>query len=175
MTGLYDNISELQNQKSLTFLYRTPKIELKPLNIGAIARNYQRTLQVDSQEALNMARLTRGYSFAFQVLGFLVWEHGGMSDRVLDEYRQYLDDFVYDKVWSELSAGDRQLAWGIARSRTGKVAEVRGLLNMETNRFNPYRRRLIQKGIVNGDRRGYVGFALPCFEDYVLEHYEDLS
>lgn len=43
MTGLYQNINELQNQKSLTFLYRAPKIALKPLNIGTISRNYQRT------------------------------------------------------------------------------------------------------------------------------------
>lgn len=31
MTGLYDNIYELQNDKSLTFLYRAPKIMLEPL------------------------------------------------------------------------------------------------------------------------------------------------
>ena len=30
MTGLYENIYELQNEKTLTFLYRAPKIELKP-------------------------------------------------------------------------------------------------------------------------------------------------
>ena len=33
MTGLYKNISALQNEKSLTFLYRAPKINLGPLNI----------------------------------------------------------------------------------------------------------------------------------------------
>ena len=26
MTGLYENVSKLQNEKSLTFLYRAPKI-----------------------------------------------------------------------------------------------------------------------------------------------------
>lgn len=31
-TGLYENIDELQNEKNLTFLYRAPKIQLKPLN-----------------------------------------------------------------------------------------------------------------------------------------------
>ncbi len=30
-TGLYENIEELQNEKNLTFLYRAPKIQLKPL------------------------------------------------------------------------------------------------------------------------------------------------
>ena len=172
MTGLYENVNNLQNEKSLTFLYRAPKIELKPLNLGTIARNYQRTLQVSSDLALEMARLTRGYSFAFQVLGYLTWEAGNLTEEVTDRFRQYLDDYVYDKIWSELSAGDRQLAVGIARSETGKVSEVRSILGMETNQFNPYRRRLMRKGIINGEERGYVRFALPCFEDYVIEHDE---
>ena len=171
MTGLYANIDELQNQKTLTFLYRAPKIELAPLNMGTMARNYRNTLGVEESQALEMARLTRGYSFAFQVLGYLVWEHGGMSDAVIDSYRRYLDDFVYDKIWSELSRKDRQIAWAIAESGDGKVAHVREVLGISTNEFNPYRKRLIRAGLVNGDERGYVRFTLPCFEDYALENF----
>ena len=33
MTGLYENIEDLQNEKNLTFLYRAPKITLAPLNL----------------------------------------------------------------------------------------------------------------------------------------------
>ena len=32
MTGLYENIYNLQNEKALTFLYRAPKLLLEPLN-----------------------------------------------------------------------------------------------------------------------------------------------
>ena len=39
-TGLYENIDELQNEKNLTFLYRAPKIQLKPLNHLAIINKY---------------------------------------------------------------------------------------------------------------------------------------
>ena len=171
MTGLYENINKLQNEKSLTFLYRAPRITLQPLNIGTISRNYHRTLGISADNALAMARLTRGYPYAFQALGYLTWEHEGMSPAVVDEYRQHLDEYVYDKIWSELSAGDRRLAWGIAVSETGKVADVRALLSMTSNQFNPYRMRLVRKGIVNGSERGYVRFVLPCFEDYVRENY----
>lgn len=66
MTGLYENINELQNERSLTFLYRAPKLELKPLNIGTIANNYRQTFRIDEESALRMAKLTRGYSFACQ-------------------------------------------------------------------------------------------------------------
>ena len=45
-----------------------------------------------------------------------------------------------------------------------------GLLDMETNKFNPYRDRLIKRGVVSGDTYGYVSFTLPLFERYVIEH-----
>ena len=174
MTGLYENISTLQNEKSLTFLYRAPKIELAPLNIGAISRNYKKTFQLEEPAALKMAKLTRGYSFAFQVLGYFTWENHGQMEDILDDYRQYLEDYVYEKIWSELSEGDRRILSGVARTATGKISEVREILNIGTNEFNPYRKRLIKKGIINGDVRGYVRFVLPLFEQFVLENQADV-
>ena len=40
---------------------------------------------------------------------------------------------------------------------------------MTTNHFNPYRRRLIQKGVVDGGMRGYVRFTLPLFNEFAQE------
>ena len=173
MTGLYENIHTLQNEKSLTFLYRAPKLELEPLNIGAIARNYKKTFHIDELSALKMAKLTRGYSFAFQVLGYFTWENQGQTDAVLEDYRQYLEDYVYEKMWAELSRKDRDVLYGIAKSPTGKISEIRDILKLETNEFNPYRKRLIKKGLINGDERGYVRFVLPLFELFELENYQD--
>lgn len=150
MTGLYDNIRALQDERSLTFLYRAPRIEVGPLNIGAVADNYRRNFDLDDYEALDMAKKTRGYSFAFQVLGYFAWEHGGIGERALSDYKQYLDDYAYEKIWSELSAKDRLLAYGIATSPSGKVSDVREILGWSTNQFNPYRDRLVKRGIVDG-------------------------
>lgn len=173
MTGLYENINNLQNEKSLTFLYRAPKIELMPLNIGAISRNYQKTFQIDKSTALEMAHLTRGYSFAFQVLGYFCWENNGFSYDVMEDYKQYLEDYVYEKIWAELSKGDRKILYGIAKSKTGKISVIREILNLESNQFNPYRKRLIKKGLLNGDEHGYVRFVLPLFDQFVLDNYTD--
>lgn len=120
-----------------------------------------------------MAKLTRGYSFAFQVLGYFTWENGGNMEAALGEFRQYLEDYVYEKIWDGLSKNDKRLAYGIAASKSGKVSEVRAILGMETNEFNPYRKRLVRGGIVNGEERGYVSFTLPMFEDFVLDNYEE--
>ena len=171
MTGLYENINALQNEKNLTFLYRAPKIALKPLNIGTICENYKRVLRLDEETALRMARLTKGYSFAFQVLGYLLWKNGGDADSVIQPYRQYLEEYAYEKIWSELSRNDRRVIYGIANVESGKIADIREFLDMQTNEFNPYRKRLLRKGLVDGDERGYVRCTLPLFEQFVLENY----
>ena len=169
-TGLYENIDELQNEKNLTFLYRAPKIQLKPLNQQAIIKKYMNIFQIEREQAAQMAELTKGYPFAFQVLGYLTWNNHGNYREVLEEYEQYLSEFVYDKIWSELSRKDRVVARGIAETDSGKIKDIRERLGMETNQFNPYRKRLIKKGILSGEMRGYVYFTLPLFEDYVLEN-----
>ncbi len=171
MTGLYHNIDTLQNEKGLTFLYRAPKIELQPLSIRTIAQNYQDTFQLDKSSAAAMAAMTKGYSFAFQVLGYLTWEAEGKFQNVISEYQRYLADYAYDKIWSELSDTDRKIAYGIASTPSTKVADIRTTLQIDTNHFNPYRKRLIRKGILNGNLYGNVEFTLPFFKEYILENY----
>ncbi|WP_028263448.1 ATP-binding protein [Atopobium fossor] len=166
VTGLYENIRELQNTKNLTFLYRAPRIDLGPLNQGAIIANYKKTFGLQDDQARQMAKLTSGYSFAFQVLGYLTWQAHGDYQSILDTYKQYLEEYVYEKIWSELSEKDRFVVRGIADAEGGKVAEVRKKLHMESNEFNPYRQRLIRKGVINGDKRGYVYFTLPFFGEF---------
>ena len=173
MTGLYENISELQNVDNLTFLYRAPKIPLKSLDIRMIAENYATNFHLEAEEARKMARMTKGYSYAFQVLGYLTWNNGGSYKEVIDDYRQYLNEYVYHKIWSELSETDRKIAYGIAKVKSGKIRDIRGFLKIKTNQFNPYRRRLIKKGLVDGETYGYVSFTLPLFDQFVIDIYEE--
>lgn len=171
MTGIYENIESLQNEKSLTFLYRAPKIRLEPLGVRSIASNYMHTFDIDKGTALEMARRTSGYSFAFQLLGSLAWEYGDVSDRMLEEYRIQLYELSYDKIWNEMSRGDRRIVYGIASAESPRVQDIRRVLRIESNQFSPYRRRLINKGIIDGSQHGQITFALPCFAEYVLERY----
>ncbi|WP_304427316.1 hypothetical protein [uncultured Adlercreutzia sp.] len=171
-TGLYENISALQNVEGLTLLYRAPKIELGPLNIGTIASDYQATFRLGDADALELAKKTWGYSFAFQVLGYFRWEEADDACKAEALSRQYLDEYAYEKIWAELSRGDRRVLYGIAQVHSGSIAEIRELLNMTSNEFSPYRQRLMRKGVISGDERGYVRILLPFFDQYVLANYD---
>ena len=172
MTGLYENVRALQDQKTLTFLHRAPRIALTPLNIGRMTDSYARIFEISQDQALEMARKTKGYSFAFQVLGYFTWKYRNDSGRVHAEYKQYLQEYVYEKIWQELSSEDQRVLYAIAKTPGGSVAAIREYLGMTSNGFTPYRTRLIRKGVINGDVYGIVRFELPLFDEFVLENFD---
>ena len=168
MTGLYENIYKLQNEKSLTFLYRAPKIELKPLNIALIADSYQKIFNLSDAESLEMAKVTEGYSFAYQALGYLCFRDEKLWREELAQFDAILEEYVYEKIWSGASVKDQNILRAIADSGETKVQEIRKSLNLTANEFTVYRSRLIRKGIIYSPAYGCVDFALPRFREFVL-------
>ena len=170
MTGLYENIETLRNTPNLTFLYRATRVSMDPLSRFSIADSYQRMFSLSRESALEMASWTKGYSFACQVLGYYTWEHGGDPELAYADAYQYLAEYSYIKIWSDLSSRDRDLAEAIARSENNQNKEIRELLGWTSNQYNPYRMRLIRKGLVDGQAYGHVFFVLPEFGRFVLEY-----
>lgn len=171
MTGLYENIKNLQDDKSLTFLYRSLKINLSALNIKAISLKYKQVFTLNDADSLKMAKLTNGYAFAFQVLGYLTFRHNGNYKEAMDDYRLYLEEYSYKKIWSELSSKDKEILYALAKSKNNKINEVMEICKMDNNHFNPYRKRLLNKGIVVAKERGKLSFVLPLFKEYILDYY----
>lgn len=167
MTGLYENIYELQNEKTLTFLYRAPKIEMKPLSIPLVTKKYQDIFDLSADEALSMAGATMGYPFAFQVLGYLCWTKRESWQNMLPLYDAYLEEYVYEKIWSELSQKDQAVLTAISDTSSGKVETIRNLVGMTSNSFTTYRSRLIRKGLIVSPSYGMLRFALPRFREFV--------
>lgn len=173
MTGLYENIYDLQNDKALTFLYRAPKLPLEPLNFTAMKKRYMDIFSLDGKQAEQMALLTKGYPFAFQVLGYLYWENRDQKslEDILPEYDQYLEEYVYSKIWSEMSELDKKIAFEMAVSGETRVKNIRERLKMKSGQFCVYRDRMKRKGVVNCEQYGHLTLALPRFDEFVKTYY----
>ena len=170
MTGLYENINSLQNEKNLTFLYRAPKIYLKPLNLSSMCDVYENTLTLSHEESLKLAKETKGYSFAFQVIGYFCFKYKGNYERAKREICQYLDDYVYDKIWLELPEKEKQIMITIAVDKINEVASIKDKTGFKSNEFSVYRDRLLKKGILESHSRGNLEIALPFLDTYIKEH-----
>ena len=169
MTGLYQNIYELQNNKDLTFLYRAPKIYLEPLNLSAISLSYQELLDISKEEALLLAKETKGYAYAYQVLGHLVYERKNpkIDNNLLMNFDQYLQEYVYDKMYSELSTNDKKILKAFKNDGINSVEELLIDSKMKKNIFSVYRDRLIKRGIIEAPEYGKLILKLPRFYEFI--------
>lgn len=167
MTGLYENVDAIQNEKTLTFFYRAPKITLEPLNIGSIASKYAQTFDLDEVESIRMAKETRGYPYAYQVLGYLCFQQGKKWEEVIDDYEKYLFEYSYEKIWSELSPKDRDVIFAIADTTTSDVESIRTTGSFSSNYFTVYRNRLIKRGVIYSPDFGKLEFTLPRWQNFV--------
>ena len=170
MTGLYENIYNLQNEKTLTFLYRAPKVVMEPLGIGAVSRSYAQIFRIDSDDAMNMAKLTKGYAFAYQALGYLFWEARSKNkdctyETVISQYDDVLESYVYEKIWSELSPREKMIVSMLVKKDNAKVSDLRDELGESSSSFSVYRDRLKKKGVIDTTTYGVISLKLPRFGD----------
>ena len=173
MTGLFRELYRLKNAPGMTFLERAPRTMLLPLNSNAIAENYAANLSLKKDAALRFAAMSKGYSFAFQVLGYFLWENAKDHNRAITDAQEYLFEFAYQKIWSETSAKDKQVLRAIANVPSGEVLQIRKQLNYTSNQFNPYRDRLLKSGIVYSPGTGILLFALPFFDVFIKQALAD--
>lgn len=168
MTGLYGVISRLQSDKSITFLYRAPKITLEPLNLNSISLSYNKYLGTDEETSLKLAKLTKGYAYAYQVLGYLLYENNAkdIDKSIIGLFDQYLSEYVYDKLYSELSDKE-QLFLKAFNEEPIKIEDLISSTGFDQKSASVYRDRLIKKGIITSPKFGYVTLSLPRFSNYI--------
>lgn len=75
MTGLPSRISEVQNDDTLTFLLRSNRVYLSPLDEKSVANSYEKAFtrgkrEIDYVVLDKLSQAVKGYAYAFQTLGY---------------------------------------------------------------------------------------------------------
>lgn len=184
MTGLPNHVSELQNDDVLTFLLRSARVNLSPLDAITVRYSYQKAFvdggKTISDEALEvMTKLTVGYAYAFQLLGYLVWEASDQIDvdtvqSVVPQYQLDLTRNVYLKIYQSLSPTDQLFVQTMAQMDGDQfsVGEIGERMQKPKNYVSMYRRRLLDDQIITSSQHGYIRFALPLFKQFVNDYQE---
>lgn len=170
-TGLYENIQELSNVKNLTFFRRAATVKTEPLNMIRMTEMYKSKLDIDSDEAREMAKITKGYAYAFQKLGVLCFKKkaGESLKDILPKLKAELFAYSYEKIWEEMTEMERFLAGLLTDKEEYKREEVLKLMGEKAGSYSMYRDRLIKRGIIK-TRQGYISLALPYFNEYIKEY-----
>ena len=176
MTGLLQNIYSVINAKTLTFLNRAPRIVLEPINYTMIRNTYRDVFKLKNEESEKMALATKGYSFAFQLLGYLFWEKRIQNpdcpfEDVLEEYDARLAEGAYDKIWLDLTESEQKIVKALAEIQGNDISVLRKKLKISPQQMTNIKKRLIDKGIIVSIAAGKINFSLPRFDIYLLERW----
>lgn len=171
-TGLYENIQEVSNVKNLTFFRRATTIKTEALNTIRMSEMYKNKLNIDVSLAREMAKLTKGYAYAFQELGVLYFKKRDSDtlEDIVESLKSELFAYSYEKIWEELTENDRSIIRVLKEDKEYKRNEILELLKDKAGNYSVYRDRLLKRGIIDS-RQGYICLALPFFADYISEYH----
>ena len=184
MAGLPHAVSSVLNDKVLTFLNRATKVELGLISTNLIRAYYERSFRSInikvSDDILDRAALsTHGFPYLMQLIGYYLIQYaqegGVITDAVMDKAEKAamgdMEDNVFKPILAPLSDNDKTFLKALARCRgTVTTAKLQNELGKRGPAIQPYRKRLLDAGVIKAPRRGELVFAVPYLSDYLLAH-----
>lgn len=188
MDGLFRNMNNLENVNDLTFLKRVPHLSVGSLDILSMIQSYRQFLQLDGNKepyAVKLARLTKGYPYAFQLVGYYSWlmlhkdpdailKYDEFESSLCGELDRNLSEYVYRTLWAELSPTEQRILSVMSVYALRKVGSIRKKYNeiftesapMTSSNFSKYRDALIRTQVLMSPANTMLDFCLPRFDLY---------
>lgn len=183
MAGLPHAVSKLLNDSVLTFLNRANREELGLISTNLIRAYYDKafkSIKIEApDEILDRAALsTRGFPYLMQLIGYYVIQytpaHGVVTEAIMDKAEKAalgdMDKNVFEPILNPLSDNDKLFLTALARcGETVTTAKLQTELGPQGPAIQPYRKRLIEAGVIESPRRGELVFAVPYLSEYLLK------
>lgn len=180
MAGLPAAISSVLNDRVLTFLNRANKIELGPLSVNDVDAFFVEAFEklgisIDENVRRRASSLTEGSPYMLQLLGHNLVEYArsGMVgetvlQRAFEASRQEFENDICRTTLSGVSDKDEEFLRAMAFLGTpSSISAIAHVMNVTQDYAQKYRKRLIDAGIIEAARRGYVQFAVPYLSEYL--------
>ena len=172
-SGVFHNFYELGETANLTFFKRAAEIKTEPFSIPAMAVRYETALSMDEERAISVARMTKGFAYAYQVIGSAFFSYKDRSEEyILKQAKGELFSQCYEKIWSELPDGEREIL-KIVSSGPQKRQEVQRKMknpgNYQVNSNNLKRIGLLAD---SASSYGIAEITLPFFGEYIEKYCE---
>lgn len=183
MAGLPHAVSSVLNDKVLTFLNRAMKVELGTISINIIRAYYEKALRMTgvkiNDELLERAACsTQGFPYLMQLIGYYLLQYtpegGEVTDNIMCKVEKAamsdMNDNVFKPIISPLS--DNDMVFLKAMAHCGDIvttAKLQETLGENGPAIQPYRKRLIEAGIIEAPRRGELVFAVPYLKEYLTD------
>jgi hypothetical protein len=180
MAGLPSSVSDVLNDKVLTFLRRAHQVHLSNVSVEAVEVAFDKAFGKGgfafTKGALTEAAdSTQGYPYLIQLIGYYLWKDAKKRINSVDVERALklskIDLFrnIHELIYSELSGKDREFVMAMAEdeeySEFGIVAKRMGVTSGYASK---YRERLLKTGIIHSSGYGQLAFSPPYMREYLI-------
>lgn len=183
MAGLPNHVSALLQDKSVSFLRRANYYEIGAVDDFEVEQAMRRTIEeagrsVDSDALAEAVRITAGFPYLIQLLGFRSWNASPGAKVVsledVESGARYAENDmkrkIFDTTFRELSKGDiRFLEAMLPDEGMSNLSDIAERMNKKSNYASEYRRRLVEQGVLEDCGQGDLRIAIPFFKDYLRE------
>ncbi|WP_165247038.1 AAA family ATPase [Adlercreutzia sp. ZJ141] len=182
MAGLPHAVSDVLNDRVLTFLNRARKLHLSPLSLSDIIAYYSDAFRrgnrlITEDQIKRLTEATRGFPYLLQLIGYYVMELSAKGEALTDEgiesaiyaAQAELEADVFQPTLHELSRKDIDVLTTIARQGDGAVL-VKDVLEdsqLTNSYFQQYRARLLASGVIASPRNGELVITVPYLAEYL--------
>ncbi len=183
MAGLSQHISNLLNDKTVSFLRRAQGSHLGRVADYEVKEALSKTISENGRsiEERNLdlaAQAIDGFPFLIQLVGYRMWDVSPDCEAIsrddvergVELARAEMSDRILEATYRELSEEDKNfLVAMLADEDVTRTSALAQRLGKKPQQISQYRRRLIDAGVIGERGRGLVGFELPYFREYLEE------
>jgi predicted transcriptional regulator len=181
MAGLPQAVSDLLNDKVITFLRRANREKLEVVSVEDVKAAFRSTIeengrQIEPDALIDAANATDGYPFLIQAVGYFSWLQNentplitgsDVSEGIVSAKRQ-MEAAVLETAIIDISEKDREFIYAMAQDDgPSNISSIMERLNVDANYAGTYRRRLITEGIIKASGYGKIDFAIPYLREYL--------
>lgn len=178
---LLEEVMEKLRKRKISVLVAIDEVTATDAMSESYKKAFKEGGRYGSQDIFDkMAKMTCGYAYAFQLLGYYIWETGEKEitlatlKSVLEKYKTDLYANSYTKIMQEMSSVDREFLYAMADSKTTSISisTVGERMNKPKNYISRYRQRLLEGHIISATDRGIITFSLSYFGEFTKRYRE---
>ena len=181
LAGLPGAISSVLNDRVLTSLNRANKIALGPLPFGDVDAFFMQAFEksgvsIDVALRREAAKLAQSSPYLLQLIGHNIVQYSGDSGKLdnmtfreaIRSATQSFEEDVCQTTLMQLSGRDVDFLEAMAcDDGSSRLSDIAKRMGVTEDYAQKYRRRLIDSGVIEAARRGYVAFAVPFMAEYL--------
>ena len=183
MAGLPGKVSNIQSDKTVSFLRRAQGFTLGRINDFDVRDALVKTITENGREAdgsglKEAVAAIAGFPFLLQLVGYRSWNINPTNcviskkdfEEGIEIAKTEMKSRILDATYREFSEADHKFVRAMLKDEEEtKTSDIGKRLKWSSSQVAQYRRRLIDAGVIGYRGRGCVGFDLPYFREFLLE------